>query len=174
MVEAYPCAECNEFILEKFINCHGYRYHPQCVKCAFCSKSLQGQQFSLEEEGPTCTDCWAEREGVICAGCNKAIVPDESGMGRYTVVNDRNYHFDCLKCEECGLKFGDGVPGPFRVGEAMLCKADAQKRKQASGGVRSGTQAAAKLRADGGSVDPNDEEGKKLNDIMKAARGGWR
>jgi hypothetical protein len=163
MVEAYPCAECGEYILERFINCHGeppyilfeiiiismhmygtltplppspgYRYHPQCVKCAVCSKLLQGQQFSLEEDGPTCTDCWAAREGVICAGCNKAIVPDETGMGRYTVVNDRNYHMDCLKCEDCGLKFGEGVPGPFRIGEAMLCKEDAQKRKRVRRGV---------------------------------------
>eukprot|EP00043_Microstomoeca_roanoka_P006030 m.59573 g.59573 ORF g.59573 m.59573 type:complete len:380 (-) comp13235_c1_seq1:106-1245(-) len=160
-VDAPICTACNEPILTSFLEFDGGRYHRGCFTCGKCGANLAKTSFSASEEGLICQQCWAKENGLTCAGCNSMILPDIDKPVQYVTINDKHYHKDCVKCVECGLVFGPNVPGPYSVGDDVLCKDHAMARRRRSKDAQ-------------GQISENDDDARKLNSIMKASRSGWK
>eukprot|EP00056_Hartaetosiga_gracilis_P005270 m.83064 g.83064 ORF g.83064 m.83064 type:complete len:402 (-) comp12110_c0_seq1:1874-3079(-) len=134
MMHTPRCAGCNELIISSYVEFDKKKFHDKCFVCSRCNCSLKETGFSKEGDSVLCPTCWNNDNGVVCAGCGQFIVPDIDSLVPYMSIGDRHYHQACLKCEVCGVQFGDGVPGPFSVVGALLCKPHAVERKRAKGG----------------------------------------
>lgn len=119
--------------------------------------------FQRSEKGFMCQKCWAQDNGMACAGCGEMIVPDMGKPVQFMTINGKEYHKECVKCSECGTAFSDDTPGPYLVNGVVLCKEHASARKQSRRAPGAGT-----------AVTEDTDEGKKLNAIFKAARSGWK
>eukprot|EP00055_Hartaetosiga_balthica_P000044 m.135506 g.135506 ORF g.135506 m.135506 type:complete len:394 (+) comp10056_c0_seq1:277-1458(+) len=141
MVHTPRCSGCNELIISSYVEIDKKKFHENCFVCSRCKSSLKDTGFSKEADDILCPTCWNKDNGIMCSGCGQFIVPDIDSLVPYMSIGDKHFHQDCLKCEECGIKFGQGVPGPFTVGGALLCKPHAQERKKiANGGNTKGTK----------------------------------
>jgi len=71
----------------------GKRYHTGCFHCQKCN-------HLFGEEGPTLVDgiLCCMRCIKTCAGCGKVL-----GNGQVIVINDKQYHVECLICCTCKL-----------------------------------------------------------------------
>lgn len=102
-----------------------------------------------------CQQCWSQSAGLICAGCDKVIVPDpKTGRAEYTCVQEQTFHKNCLRCmaPDCGLLFGVDCKGPYSVGGQLLCFTHAQAKTLSS----------------------RPEEDEKIANLRRSSRGGWR
>ena len=69
-------------------------YHPPCLTCSTCSKSLSGVQFIKGKTGDlVCTDCY-KKVAPKCVKCTETFGPGES----YKTVGDKFYHGKCFVC----------------------------------------------------------------------------
>lgn len=48
----------------------------------------------------------------------------------YSQLGNDNFHPDCVKCADCGVKFDGSIPGPYRYNDLLLCKPHVTERKQ--------------------------------------------
>ena len=111
------CSTCNLKIeppspIATYENRH---YHPDCLKCNVCFKSLSGKQFVKEKNGTlTCEDC-NSKLAPKCTKCKISFAPGESYK---KLGNEVYYHNQCFKCcgpcrKPIGAEFYDIENGKF-------------------------------------------------------------
>ncbi|EGD74454.1 hypothetical protein PTSG_05818 [Salpingoeca rosetta] len=165
-VDAPLCTACSKPILTRYLEFDGGKYHRGCFVCKGCGANLANAGFAPSDSGLVCQKCWAKENGMVCAGCGEMIVPEMDKPVQYVTVNGKEYHKDCIKCKECGLVFKNGVPGPYLVGDDVLCKEHATARRR--GGKTTTTTGG------GGGISQDSQDNEKLNAIFKASRTGWK
>eukprot|EP01147_Barroeca_monosierra_P006935 gene6935-9566_t len=153
-IDAPLCTSCNKPILTRYLEYSGRKYHRGCFLCHGCKSSLAECSFTVSDGRLVCQKCWAKENGLLCVGCSEMIIPDPDRPVQYVTLNDKHYHKECVKCSQCGIVFGPSISG------SILCKEHATERRKSRSSV---------------DINTNENTGeRKLSDIRKAARAGWK
>lgn len=70
-------------------------YHPECLRCDKCRKSVSGKQFIKEKSGALmCEEC-NEKYSPKCRRCGKSF---GAGQSYKKITDEIYYHNECFKC----------------------------------------------------------------------------
>ncbi|XP_023158982.1 uncharacterized protein LOC101449673 isoform X1 [Ceratitis capitata] len=128
------CSVCMKPILERILRATGKPYHPQCFTCVICGKSLDSIPFTVDATNQNY--CIADFHKIFaprCCVCMEPIMPKSGEEETVRVVAlDRSFHFECYKCEDCGLLLSSEAEGRgcYPLDGHVLCKSCNAKRVQ--------------------------------------------
>uniref|UniRef100_A0A1I8AAT1 LIM domain-containing protein n=1 Tax=Steinernema glaseri TaxID=37863 RepID=A0A1I8AAT1_9BILA len=98
---APKCVQCAEFIEGVVIRTSYGNWHPHCLTCAECNKSLQSKEGVYIVNGSNyCFDCKEKvgrQEHYYCVKCRQIV--DADAVLRYKLEIYHPYHFRCVKCD---------------------------------------------------------------------------
>lgn len=93
----HKCVQCEHDILppSPIATYENKFYHPECLRCNKCRKSLSGKQFIKEKSGALmCEEC-NEKYAPKCTRCHLSFGAGQS----YKKISDQIfYHNECFKC----------------------------------------------------------------------------
>ncbi|XP_017463611.1 PREDICTED: uncharacterized protein LOC108357005 isoform X2 [Rhagoletis zephyria] len=128
------CSVCMRPILERILRATGKPYHPQCFTCVICGKSLDGIPFTVDATNQNyCISDFHKKFAPRCCVCMEPIMPESGEDETVRVVAlDRSFHFECYKCEDCGLLLSSEAEGRgcYPLDGHVLCKSCNAKRVQ--------------------------------------------
>ncbi|XP_037945120.1 LIM domain-containing protein C4F6.12-like isoform X1 [Teleopsis dalmanni] len=128
------CSVCMKPILERILRATGKPYHPQCFTCIVCGNSLDGVPFTVDATNQNyCIEDFHRKFAPRCCVCKKPIMPEPGEEETVRVVAlDRSFHFECYKCEDCGLLLSSEAEGRgcYPLDDHILCKSCNAKRVQ--------------------------------------------
>ncbi|XP_067628713.1 lipoma-preferred partner isoform X2 [Eurosta solidaginis] len=128
------CSVCTKPILERILRATGKPYHPQCFTCVICGKSLDGVPFTVDATNQNyCISDFHKKFAPRCCVCKEPIMPELGEEETVRVVAlDRSFHFECYKCEDCGLLLSSEVEGRgcYPLDGHVLCMSCNAKRVQ--------------------------------------------
>uniref|UniRef100_A0A1A9WKM2 LIM zinc-binding domain-containing protein n=1 Tax=Glossina brevipalpis TaxID=37001 RepID=A0A1A9WKM2_9MUSC len=128
------CSVCMKPILERILRATGKPYHPQCFTCVVCRKSLDGIPFTVDATNQNyCIEDFHKKFAPRCCVCKNPIMPEPGEEETVRVVAlDRSFHFECYKCEDCGLLLSSEAEGRgcYPLDDHVLCKSCNAKRVQ--------------------------------------------
>lgn len=128
------CSVCMKPILERILRATGKPYHPQCFTCVVCGNSLDGIPFTVDAINQNyCIADFHKKFAPRCCVCKHPIMPEHGQEETVRVVAlDRSFHFECYKCEDCGLLLSSEAEGRgcYPLDDHVLCKSCNAKRVQ--------------------------------------------
>ncbi|XP_055857914.1 lipoma-preferred partner homolog isoform X3 [Episyrphus balteatus] len=128
------CSVCMKPILERILRATGKPYHPQCFTCVVCGNSLDGIPFTVDATNQNyCIADFHKKFAPRCCVCKLPIMPEHGQEETVRVVAlDRSFHFECYKCEDCGLLLSSEAEGRgcYPLDDHVLCKSCNAKRVQ--------------------------------------------
>uniref|UniRef100_A0A1I8PPB1 LIM zinc-binding domain-containing protein n=1 Tax=Stomoxys calcitrans TaxID=35570 RepID=A0A1I8PPB1_STOCA len=128
------CSVCMAPILERILRATGKPYHPQCFTCIVCKKSLDGIPFTVDATNQNyCIEDFHKKFAPCCCVCKEPIMPEPGETETVRVVAlDRSFHFECYKCEDCGLLLSSEAEGRgcYPLDDHVLCKSCNAQRVQ--------------------------------------------
>jgi len=101
-VSKISCAACSNALGIDSVNALDKQWHKECFVCQTCRKSLVTEGFKSHEGRPICVDCFNNKFGLKCTGCQKAIA------AAYVQVKGNPWHSDCFVCNRCKKPFDAG------------------------------------------------------------------
>ncbi|KAL5969948.1 Wilm tumor protein 1-interacting protein, partial [Taenia solium] len=108
---AEKCTVCDHIIAPTIVRAMGKSYHPGCFRCTICNKCMDGQPFTVDQEGHIfCLYDYYLATAPTCAACANPILPDSTADEVLRVVAmNKEFHIECYRCEDCGMLLSDEV-----------------------------------------------------------------
>lgn len=70
-------------------------YHPNCLTCKYCNKSVSGQRFLKDKNQDIICETCDSIHGPVCNKCRKNFKPGQS----FKKLDDNTfYHYECFTC----------------------------------------------------------------------------
>lgn len=101
LLEGLPrCAACDELIfVREYCLAEESTFHVKHFCCFECDSPLAGKSYVMENNQPTCVDCFENVKANRCHDCGMIISPDQQGVS----LEKLHYHAnsECFVCKLC-------------------------------------------------------------------------
>lgn len=101
LLEGLPrCAACDELIfVREYCLAEESTFHVKHFCCFECDSPLAGKSYVMENNQPTCVDCFENVKANRCHDCGSIISPDQQGVS----LEKLHYHAnsECFVCKLC-------------------------------------------------------------------------
>ena len=95
------CVSCKKEIKGKGLMFKSKPYHPSCLSCSHCEKTLTEETPNCHEDKPFCKECYIKLFSSRCTKCVKPIT------GKYTIYKGHPFHKDCFVCIRCSKQISN-------------------------------------------------------------------